>query len=312
MKTSIEGESLWQWYLWASEKISMAMLPLAEQANLRNELIWVLTTVSSVDRLALRLETYRSCLDITLTQSLTDLSDLWQKRIDERVPLQYLLGQATWRDFTVSVAPGVLIPRPETELIIDLVREATPVPWEAPQRWADLGTGSGAIALGLARLFPKATIYAVDLSPAALQIAAQNARSLGVISQIHFSEGKWLAPLAKFRQSLASVTAEQLHGIVSNPPYIPSALVPTLQPEVCHHEPWLALDGGDDGLDAIRDIAQAAPDYLMPNGVLIMEMMIGQAATAYEILDSQNAYQEIQIHPDLAGIERFIQARRRR
>jgi release factor glutamine methyltransferase len=251
----------------------------------------------------LRLKTYRNQPQLTIKKSLTELSDLWRDRLTHRVPLQYLLGEVTWRDFTIRVVPGVLIPRPETELLIDLAQQAAPCSQNTLQQWADLGTGSGAIALGLARTFPNAMIYAVDISVQALHIAQQNAQSLGLGERIQFYEGRWLEPLAALEHPL--------HGIISNPPYIPSQQVLTLQPEVSRHEPHLALDGGKDGLTAIREIAERAPDYLRPGGVLLMEMMSGQAETVYQIMDEQRAYQDLQIHRDLAGIERFILAFRR-
>lgn len=303
MQNCIDGESLWEWYQWAQAAIESELTNPEERSLFLNELDWLITTISSVDRLSLRLKTYRNQPQLTIKKSLTELSDLWRSRLSHRIPLQYLLGEVTWRDFTIRVVPGVLIPRPETELLIDLAQQAAPCSQNTLQQWADLGTGSGAIALGLARTFPNAMIYAVDISVQALHIAQQNAQSLGLGERIQFYEGRWLEPLIAVEHSL--------HGIVSNPPYIPSQQVLTLQPEVSRHEPHLALDGGKDGLTAIREIAERAPDYLRPGGVLLMEMMSGQAETVYQIMDKQRAYQDLQIHRDLAGIERFILAFRR-
>jgi release factor glutamine methyltransferase len=303
MQNCIDGESLWEWYQWAQATIESEITNPEERSLFFNELDWLITAVSSVDRLSLRLKTYRGQPQLTTRKSLAELSDLWWDRLTHRVPLQYLLGEVTWRDFTVRVAPGVLIPRPETELLIDLAQQAAPCSQDVPQQWADLGTGSGAIALGLARMFPSAKIHAVDISLQALHIAQQNAHHLGLGQRIQFYEGRWLEPLVALEHSL--------HGIVSNPPYIPSQLVLTLQPEVSRHEPHLALDGGEDGLTAIREIAERAPDYLRSGGILLMEMMSGQAEIVYQFLDEQTAYQGLQIHRDLAGIERFILAFRR-
>lgn len=303
MQSCIDGEALWQWYQWAQGAIDTEIHNPKERSLFLTELDWLITTVSSVDRLALRLTTYRSQSSLRINKPLAELSQLWQNRLTHRVPLQYLLGEVTWRDFTVRVAPGVLIPRPETELLIDLAQQVTPCPQDMPQQWADLGTGSGAIALGLARIFPEAIIHAVDISPEAIEIARGNAQQLGLAPRIRFYQGRWLEPLVGI--------GLPLQGIVSNPPYIPSPLVPTLQPEVCLHEPHLALDGGEDGLVAIREIAKMAPEYLQPGGVLLMEMMQGQAQTVYQILTEHGAYQDLQIRPDLAGIDRFILAFRR-
>ncbi len=298
----VSGEDLWQWRHCACQQVSAcAANPQEADAYLR-ELDWVLMAVAEVDRLSLRLESYRSRPKIELDRSLANLSKLWQRRLQEKMPIQYLLGRETWRDFTLAVAPGVLIPRPETELLIDLAMAAMPTTAVEPTDWADLGTGSGAIALALAKSFPSATIHAVDTCDAALNIAQRNAEQLGLSAQVNFYHGNWLEPLTHLKGTLT--------GIISNPPYIPSALVPTLQPEVAHHEPHLALDGGTDGLDAFRIIVQQAPRFLKPGGVLLLEMMMGQAESVSNLLEESGHYSNIHIHPDLAGIQRFAQAYR--
>ena len=166
--------------------------------------------------------------------------------------------------------------------------------------WADLGTGSGAIAVGLADVLPKATIHAVDYSLEALAIAQANADNLGFADRIKFYQGSWWEPLAFLKG--------QFSGMVSNPPYIPTSTLPTLQPEVVNHEPHLALDGGTDGLDCIRHLIEISPSYLQPGGVWLIEMMAGQADAVRELLQNQGSYCKIQIHADLAGIERFALA----
>ena len=167
-------------------------------------------------------------------------------------------------------------------------------------QWADLGTGSGAIALGLADVFRTATIHAVDRSPDALAIAQQNALNSGLADSIRFYQGSWWEPLESLKG--------QFSGMVSNPPYIPTSTVSTLQPEVVNHEPHLALDGGADGLDCIRHLIEISPTYLRPGGVWLVEMMAGQAEAVRELLQNQGSYCNIEIHADLAGIERFAVA----
>ena len=224
--------------------------------------------------------------------------------MQERVPVQYLTGITHWRDFSLKVTPAVLIPRPETELLIDLAVEALkPDRLNSKSNWVDLGTGSGAIAIGLASVLTNSTIYAIDFSSAALAVAQQNADNCGFGDRIKFDRGSWWEPL-KFLKG-------QVSGMVSNPPYIPSSTVLTLQPEVTKHEPHLALDGGLDGLDCIRHLAETAPDYLESGGVWLVEMMAGQAETVAEILESQGSYCQVQIFADLAGIDRFALAYRR-
>lgn len=168
--------------------------------------------------------------------------------------------------------------------------------------WADLGTGSGAIAIGLATAFPAARIHAVDYSAAALTIAQSNAQQLDLTDRIQFYEGSWLQPLEHLKGRLS--------GIVANPPYIPSGMVPALQPEVARHEPHLALDGGADGLNCLRHLVATAPDYLQTGGIWLVEMMAGQAIAVADLLHQQGSYCQIQIHPDLAGIDRFALAYR--
>ncbi len=166
--------------------------------------------------------------------------------------------------------------------------------------WADLGTGSGAIALGLAHTFCEAMIYAVDISEQALEIARQNAKNNYLDHHIAFYQGSWLSPL--------SFLKGQLTGVVSNPPYIPSQTVPTLQPEVANHEPHLALDGGPNGLSCLKTLITDGSNYLQPGGLWLTELMDGQAKTVANLLKGQGSYTHISIHQDLSGIDRFVSA----
>jgi release factor glutamine methyltransferase len=302
MSLWVSGQDLWSWRQKACQQIDPWISDPLVRVERQRELDWLILRVAKLDRLALRLGTLQDLPQVELARSLSTLSELWQKRLQYNVPLQYLLGTVTWRDFTLQVAPGVLIPRPETELLIDLAQAVCANKEAEFVNWADLGTGSGAIALALAQSFPGAVVHAVDCSEQALAIARQNAQNLGLTEQISFYRGCWLDPL----KSLEG----KLDGIASNPPYIPSAMVLTLQPEVVQHEPHLALDGGEDGLVAIREIADRAPKFLRSGGVLLLEMMMGQADTVAELLSARGDYCEIQIHSDLAGIPRFAQAYR--
>ncbi len=296
----VSGLELWQWRtdaLCGASKFGVAL----------EEVDWLLIAIADLEKLELRLQSFKDRSQIQLKIPLTQLTELWSRRLEEKLPVQYIAGGTPWRNFHLCVSNSVLIPRPETECLIDLAiaaRENKVYRSVAgkPEHWADLGTGSGAIALGLAEVFTNATIYAVDTSEAALAIAQQNAHSLGEANRIHFHQGSWFEPLQHLKG--------QLNGIVSNPPYIPSQIIPQLQPEVAQHEPHLALDGGYDGLDCIRHIVKTAPDYLQSGGVLLLEMMAGQAPEVTKLFNSQGNYQQISIHPDLAGIERFALAYR--
>ncbi len=292
----VSGLELWQWRDRAKAAAVRAGIEPAE-------VDWLLQEVAQLDRLALRLGSFQERAEIELRLPLQELTELWQRRTADRVPVQYLIGRAPWRHFSLAVSPAVLIPRPETELLVDLAVEACRDSGElAAGDWADLGTGSGAIAIGLADALTKATIHGVDVSEAALAIARQNARELGFAPRIHFYRGSWFEPLEALKG--------QLSGIVSNPPYIPDEMVPHLQPEVARHEPHLALAGGGDGLDCIRHAIAIAPAYLRPGGIWLVEMMAGQAETVAELLRAAGNYSQIQICRDLAGIERFAIARK--
>jgi release factor glutamine methyltransferase len=293
----VGGQVLWEWRQAARQAaIAADISPF--------EVDWLLQELAGLDRLALRLETFKTQAQIPLRCAFTELNHLWQQRLQDRVPVQYLVGVAPWREFLLQVSPAVLIPRPETECLIDLAQQAiaTADPTLAIGQWADLGTGSGAIAIGLATALPQATIHAVDRSAAALEIARTNAATYGLGDRIHFYQGDWFAPIEHLRGNLS--------GMVANPPYIPSQMVLALQPEVTQHEPHLALDGGADGLDCVRQLIALAPDYLRSGGIWLVELMAGQAAIVAQLLDQQSNYTNIQIHPDLAGIDRFVLAHR--
>jgi release factor glutamine methyltransferase len=295
----VAGVALAEWY-----QIAKAQARAFDVAAV--ELDWLLQAMSELDRLALRLGTYQNRSEIVLHCSFADLQALWQRRLRDRVPVQYLVGKTPWRQFSLRVSPGVLIPRPETEQIVEIARDAVAeYPDLGRGHWADLGTGSGAIALGLADVLPAAQIHAVDRSPEAIAIAAENAQNVPHLrDRIQFYQGSWWQPLAAFKR--------QIRGMVSNPPYIPTAELATLAPEVRDREPQLALDGGADGLASLRYLIATAPDYLRPGGLWLVELMAGQAPTVAALLAQQGNYQHLQIFTDLAGIERFVLAYRSR
>lgn len=296
----ITTRELWEWRIWA---VSIATDDISDR-----EVDWLLQSVANVNRLTLRLESMANAKgtrtengrSIEILISLDRLTALWLDRVQERKPVQYLVGTTCWRDFELVVSPAVLIPRPETESIIDIALAAT----DSVQQqgiWVDLGTGSGAIAIAIARSLPTARIYAVDSSSAALEIAQVNATQLKVLDRINFSHGSWWSSLTHLQ---GKVTV-----MLSNPPYIPSQEVLLLQPEVAKHEPHLALDGGLDGLDAIRVLIDTAPKYLQAGGIWLIEMMAGQGAAVVALLEQQGSYDDIEIINDLAGLDRFVLAR---
>ncbi|CCI08307.1 peptide chain release factor N(5)-glutamine methyltransferase [Microcystis aeruginosa] len=293
MSASISGQELSQWR-------QQAIADLAQAQLSPKEVDIFLQAVTDLDTLSLRLQSFREREKIPLSYSWSEITKRWQKRLQARVPLQYLLESVVWRNFTLKVSPEVLIPRPETELLIDIVGET--VRGDDVGIWVDLGTGSGAIAIGLASILTKAEIYAIDYSQTALAIAKENIIKTGFADRIILKQGSWWTPLEKWKG--------QISGMVSNPPYIPSAEILDLQIEVREHEPRLALDGGEDGLTALRYLVATAPDYLRSGGLWLVEMRAGQGEKVAQMLENQGNYRQIQIINDLAGFDRFVLAER--
>ncbi|KKJ01098.1 peptide chain release factor N(5)-glutamine methyltransferase [Prochlorothrix hollandica] len=286
-------------YRWRIQALEQALAQGADPLGVD----WLLREVGGIDRLQLRLLPQASDRPLALACTLEHLDRLWRQHLDHHTPVQYLAGFTHWWRFRLQVSPAVLIPRPETELLVDWVEQwAQQQPHPPRGHWADLGTGSGSIALGLATILPQAQIHGVDCSAAALAIAQSNAQSLGLSPAIQWHHGHWFKPLENLRG--------QLQGIVANPPYIPTATIATLDPEVQHHEPHLALDGGQDGLDDLRHLITTAADYLQDAGVLVLEMMAGQGEAVRSLLHQQGSYRAIEICNDLSGLDRFAVAQR--
>jgi len=239
---------------------------------------------------------------VQLTQPLAQLEELWRRHRRTAEPLQYLTGLCPWRDLELRVGPGVLIPRQETELLVDLALAlAPPPPGGAGLRWADLGTGSGALAVALARALPTGQGLAVDLSDAALDFAALNRAAAGVEERFLLVRSDWWEALQPWWGGLDLV--------VANPPYIPTITVEGLEPVVRDHEPRRALDGGSDGLAALRTICAGAAEALAPGGVLVLEHHHDQSPSVLLLLELAGLV-EVQAHRDLEGVRRFASGRR--
>ncbi len=208
-------------------------------------------------------------------------------------PIAYLLGEREFYGLGLAVSPSVLIPRPETELLVDLGIER--IPSHASVRVLDLGTGSGAVALAIKHARPQSQVCAVEASAAALEVARANATRLGFA--IEFIEGRWFEPLAARRFEL----------IVGNPPYVAQG-DPHLAEGDLRFEPREALVAGADGLDAIREIARAAPAHLDPGGWIFLEHGIGQDAAVRALL-AEAGLDSARSWPDLSGIARVTGAR---
>lgn len=232
----------------------------------------------------------------------TEFRELVKKRAD-RHPLQYLLGEAEFygRDFTVT--PAVLVPRPETEQVVDKCLEKLPEQ-EETYRIADVGTGSGVIAVTLALERPSAQVIGTDSSTDALEVAQQNARRHEVKERVGLLEGELTEPV----QRALEKSGKKLHLLVSNPPYIPSDQVEELEPEVRDHEPRSALDGGEDGLDVVRLLIERAGPLLQDGGWLVLELGEDQADEVREMLGSTDAFHgaDVETETDGSGCERVL------
>jgi release factor glutamine methyltransferase len=221
------------------------------------------------------------------------------KRRAEGAPVAYLVGRKEFYSLRFDVSPAVLIPRPETEyLVLGFMEAAKGL--ESP-RAADVGTGSGCLAVACAKHHPTVAFTAIDVSPDALAVARKNAERHGVSDRIEFVQGDLLAAVAD---------RPPFDLIVSNPPYIPSGDLAGLEPNVRDYEPWLALDGGLDGLDLIERLAAQAIPLLKPGGRLMMEIGAGQDDDVRAILSGHPEYQILPTVRDLQGHPRVVHAAR--
>lgn len=222
--------------------------------------------------------------------------DALTRRREAREPVSQIVGRKHFWTLDLAVNANVLTPRPETEFVVEAgLRETLPA--EAPHRILDLGSGSGAIILALLKDRPNATGIAVDLSADALEVLRTNAAAVGVADRLQIQQGYWAYGLD-----------ERFDLVVSNPPYIPSADIAGLAPEVSKFEPLLALDGGADGLAAYRLITAALPAVLKPGGSFALEVGIGQA-DAVKALAEGAGLSVGEPWRDLAGIPRVVVGR---
>ena len=212
------------------------------------------------------------------------------RRRGAREPLQHVLGTAEFHGRTFTCDRRALVPRPETEQLVEIALELVrSIPSPAI---LDVGTGSGVIAVTLACELPAAEVIATDISPDALALAAENATRHGVAERISFAKA-----------DLWPQDAQAFDLVVANLPYIPSGELPGLSPEV-RHDPASALDGGPDGLDAIRALVRDTPARLRPGGALLMEIGLGQADAVAALLEVSK-FRDISVRPDYQGIPRF-------
>ena len=230
-----------------------------------------------------------------LKQNLEFLESIWNDHLLKSCPIQYLCGITFWRDLKLKVTNKVLIPRPETELIVDIVFNIFRKKSEK-LFFAELGTGSGAISIALALAYPFSEGVATDIDQDALEIATKNYINYSKQSNLKFYCGNWWSPLESFKGKLDLA--------ISNPPYIPKDIYEKLPKEVKNFEPKVALLGGEDGLKHIREIIQKAPLFLKEKGWLILENHFDQGEKVKQLL-IKNKFTSIEIVKDLSGIGRF-------
>lgn len=278
--------------VWARQSLVQAGV-----SNGAQEAVWLLEHA-----LALRSHQLVSQTDRLVSPDVRARIEALVARRVAREPLQYLLGTQEFCGLEFSVSPAVLIPRPETELLIQYIvghvhalSEATIV---------DVGTGSGCVAITLAARLKGRRILAIDRSPEALEVAQRNAVRHAVRDRIEWLEGDLLAPLRE-RQ-----VADTIDVIVSNPPYISESDWAGLEPEVRVFEPRMALIGGAQGTEFHERLLRESREFLAPGGLLIMEIGVGQAATVRQFAEQIGGYTALRIIEDAAGIERVVMAQR--
>lgn len=222
----------------------------------------------------------------------------------EHMPVAYILGEKEFMGLTFKVTPDTLVPRPDTEILVQAAVDELKAQTEGnkePARLVDIGTGSGAVCLSVLSLLDGVTADTVDISPAARAVAEENAAALGLEARVRFHTGDLLAPVA----------GQQFTAILSNPPYIPVADIAELAPEVRCKEPMTALAGGADGLDFYRRLCTEAPAMLTENGFMAFEVGIHQAEVVAALAEDNPLVGRTEIRKDYAGIDRVVLAWRK-
>jgi len=234
------------------------------------------------------------------------LEDMIEKRI-KKIPLQYITKHQEFMGMDFLVEKGVLIPRPETEILVEeIIKKLKNYKYSNNLEVADLGTGTGVIAISIAKFTEDVIIYATDISKNSLQIALKNAKKHNCKDKIIFLQGDLFEPF------IGRIKKNSLDGIVSNPPYINSYDFESLSPEVKNNEPKIALFGGIDGLGYYRKIIKKSPQYLKRNGFLALEVGLNQSKMVEELILKENNFnQDIEIIKDYLGIERVVIAYRK-
>ena len=274
-----------------------ALVALASSPTPRSDAEELLSRLLGIDLPQLRLQGRRVLTSVEIARFESGLV-----RRAGHEPVQYITGRAAFRDLDLLVGPGVLVPRPETEGLVEIVLEVLRAEAArcATPRVLDLGTGSGAIALALAAEWPAAEVTATDAGAEALEVARANAASLGLAGRVRFLPGHWFEAVG---------ASERFEVVVSNPPYIATGERDALPEDVRAFEPPAALFSGASGLDAAREIVERAPRHLVPGGWLALELDEARAHGFAEGLRAAPDWRTVEVRDDLAGRPRYLLAR---
>lgn len=249
-----------------------------------------------------RIELYTQFNQPVGQEQLTELRAL-VKRAAGHEPVAYLIGRTEFYSIEFEVTPDCLIPRPETELLvqraIEFLRRRT-----GPQHVCDLCTGCGAIAVAIARNLPEASVVATDISESALAVAARNVEKHGLADRVELLHGDLFEPL------IPQLEVPAFDLIACNPPYVSAAEYGALDENVRAYEPRIALDGGADGLDVYRRIAVGADPFLRPDGILLLEIGYTQGPAVRELLEQSDAFSDVHTEKDLQKHDRLVVAMR--
>lgn len=270
-----------------TESLNRAKVP-----NAQADAYWLICHAADITRSELL---HRLTFDLELSEDQAELllSNLEKRKL--RIPLQHITGSAAFRDFELKVGPGVFIPRPETEMVVQLGIDFLKTRSGA-SRALDIGSGSGAIAIALVRELPELTVIAVEASQDAADYTAKNIQDLAPAIELRVGD---------FQEHVLDL-AGSLDLLISNPPYIPLDAIPIDQ-EVREHDPDLALYGGNDGLDVIREIIQIGPVLLKPGGMIVLEHADGQSDAVCELLLAEG-FSKVHAHSDLTERLRSVSA----
>ncbi len=247
-----------------------------------------------------RIQLYVQFEKVLTSEELAEYKKLILRR-SKHEPVAYIIETQPFMSLEFKVNPSVLIPRPETEKLVEITIDASKT-FKSPLI-ADLGTGSGAIAVSLAKYISGSKIYATDVSKEAIEIAKENAEKHGVQDRCTFFVGSLFEPLEDMKG--------RFDIIVSNPPYVKTAEIDSLEPDIKDFEPRHALEAGEDGLKYIREIIEKSPAYLKNPGKILMEFGMGQGSTILDLAEKDGKYKNQQIIKDNSGIDRILEAEKK-